>query len=65
MNPSTSAQTTKDPDSGPTLVTLDLAFAFANPVHAAISAAFFGQVSKMMVNAFEERCLEVYGPGRK
>jgi len=55
----------KDPDSGPTLVTLDLAFAFANPVHAAVSAAFFGQVSKMMVTAFQERCLEVYGPGHK
>ncbi|KAI0082537.1 hypothetical protein K474DRAFT_1633799 [Panus rudis PR-1116 ss-1] len=54
----------KDVDSGPTLVTLDLAFAFANPVHAAVSAAFFGQVSRMMVAAFEERCLEVYGPGR-
>jgi len=52
-------------DAGPTLVTLDLAFSFANPVHAAVSATFFGQVSKMMVKAFEERCLEIYGPGRK
>lgn len=52
-------------DDGPTLVTLDLVYAFANPVHATISAAFFGQVSKLMVKAFEERCLEVYGPGRK
>ncbi|KII94828.1 hypothetical protein PLICRDRAFT_66100, partial [Plicaturopsis crispa FD-325 SS-3] len=50
-------------DDGPTLVTLDLVYAFANPVHATISAAFFGQVSKLMVKAFEERCLEVYGPG--
>ncbi|KAH7930085.1 hypothetical protein BV22DRAFT_1125241 [Leucogyrophana mollusca] len=50
---------------GPTLVTLDLAFAFANPVHATISAAFFGKVSKLMVNAFEERCLAVLGPGSK
>ena len=49
--------------SGPTLVTLDLTFAFANPVHAAVSASVFGQVSKMMVKAFEERCLEIYGPG--
>ncbi|KAH9938047.1 dehydrase and lipid transport-domain-containing protein [Fomitopsis serialis] len=52
-------------DKGPTLVTLDLAFSFANPVHAAVSAAFFGQVSKMMVKAFEERCLIVYGPGEQ
>jgi len=52
-------------DAGPTLVTLDLAFAFSNPVHATVSATFFGQVSKLMVKAFEERCLEVYGPGSK
>ncbi|KAJ6515923.1 dehydrase and lipid transport-domain-containing protein [Mycena sanguinolenta] len=45
-----------------TLVKLDLAFAFASPIHAAISSSFFGQVSKLMVNAFEERCAEVYGP---
>ncbi|OCH95917.1 hypothetical protein OBBRIDRAFT_744490 [Obba rivulosa] len=50
-------------DSGPTLVTLDLSFAFANPVHAAVSATVFGQVSKMMVKAFEERCLQLYGVG--
>jgi len=52
-------------NAGSTLITLDLAFAFSNPVHATVSAAFFGQVSKLMVNAFEERCLEVYGPGTK
>lgn len=52
-------------DAGPTLVTLDLAFSFANPVHAAVSATFFGQVSKMMVKAFEKRCLDIYGPGNK
>ncbi|KAI9574622.1 dehydrase and lipid transport-domain-containing protein [Boletus coccyginus] len=49
-------------DQGPTLVTLDLAFAFANPMHATISAAFFGQVSKLMVKAFEQRCIALYGP---
>jgi len=63
--PAKDSNSPKDPDSGPTLVTLDLSFAFANPVHAAVSAAFFGQVSKMMVKAFEERCIDVYGPGRK
>ncbi|KAI0685032.1 dehydrase and lipid transport-domain-containing protein [Cytidiella melzeri] len=52
-------------DAGPTLVTLDLSFSFSNPIHASISAAFFGQVSRMMVSAFEERCLELYGPGRR
>ncbi|KAI0658498.1 dehydrase and lipid transport-domain-containing protein [Cubamyces menziesii] len=51
-------------DSRPTLVTLDLSFAFANPMHAAVSSTVFGQVSKMMVKAFEERCVEIYGPGK-
>ncbi|KAF7352818.1 hypothetical protein MVEN_01248700 [Mycena venus] len=44
-----------------TLVKLDLAFAFASPIHAAVSSSFFGQVSKLMVDAFEGRCAEVYG----
>ncbi|KAJ3788441.1 dehydrase and lipid transport-domain-containing protein [Lentinula aff. detonsa] len=43
-----------------TLVTLDLSFAFASPIHAAVSSAFFGQVSKQMVQAFEDRCSSVY-----
>lgn len=50
---------------GPTLVTLDLEYEFSNPLYAQISAAFFGQVSKMMVEAFGRRCLEVYGPGTR
>lgn len=53
------------PDAGPTLVTLDIAFAFENPLHSALSAQFFGKVSKLMVQAFEERCLAVYGSGTK
>ncbi|GBE79846.1 dehydrase and lipid transport-domain-containing protein [Sparassis latifolia] len=60
-----SPQTAEVAENGPTLVTLDLAFSFASPVHAAVSAAFFGQVSKMMVQAFERRCMELYGPGEK
>lgn len=62
---STSTTLPVNQNTGPTLVTLDLAFAFSNPVHATISATFFGQVSKLMVKAFEERCLEVYGPGSR
>lgn len=51
-----------DDDTGPTtLLSLDLAFEFANPVHAAVSSAFFGKVSTLMVKAFEERCVTVYG----
>ncbi|KAM5534777.1 hypothetical protein V8D89_011493 [Ganoderma adspersum] len=61
----TAAQSQTSPGNGsPTLVTLDLSFAFANPVHAAVSSTVFGQVSKMMVKAFEERCLEIYGAGK-
>lgn len=50
-------------DDGPTLVTLDIEFAFANPMHAAVSAKVFGQVSQLLVKSFEARCLAVYGPG--
>ncbi|KAI0832757.1 dehydrase and lipid transport-domain-containing protein [Trametes gibbosa] len=52
-------------DSRPTLVTLDLSFEFANPVHAAVSSTVFGQVSKLMVKAFEERCIDIYGDGKE
>lgn len=52
-------------DHGPTLVTLDLSFMFAHAAYAGASQMFFGQVSKMMVSAFEQRCLELYGPGNK
>ncbi|KIY73761.1 hypothetical protein CYLTODRAFT_434109 [Cylindrobasidium torrendii FP15055 ss-10] len=50
-------------DPNKTLVTLDLAYAFTNPLHAAVSSSFFGKVSGMMVQAFEDRCAEVYGRG--
>ena len=52
-------------DAGPTLLTLDLAYAFASPLHAGVAGAFFGQVSAAMVKAFEERCRAVYGPGTR
>jgi len=46
---------------GPTLVSYDLSYEFANPLHAATSAAFFGQIANMMIKAFEDRCYIVYG----
>jgi coenzyme Q-binding protein COQ10 len=52
-------------DSNLALVSYDISFAFANPLHAAASSAFFGQISKLMIKAFEERCLQVYGVGRQ
>lgn len=51
-------------DQAPTLLTFDIAFAFSSPLHAAVSKGFFGRVTSMMVTAFEERCLEVYGKPR-
>ncbi|KAG6336600.1 hypothetical protein ID866_2476, partial [Astraeus odoratus] len=63
-HPSKTASETSSGD-GPTLVTLDIEFAFANPIHAALSAKFFDQVSRLMVKSFEERCLAVYGPGSR
>ncbi|KAG9125866.1 hypothetical protein FRC07_005853 [Ceratobasidium sp. 392] len=50
-------------DAGPTLLSIDLEYEFANPLHAAIASSSFGRVSDMMVQAFEKRCLEVYGKG--
>jgi len=47
--------------TAPTLLTFDIVFAFSNPLHASVSNAFFGRVSRMMVRAFEERCIGVYG----
>jgi coenzyme Q-binding protein COQ10 len=44
-----------------TLLTIDLRYAFASPLHAQISRAFFGKVSGLMVEAFEKRCIEIYG----
>jgi len=46
---------------GPSLVSYDLAYEFANPLHAATSAAFFDQLASMMIKAFEDRCCVVYG----
>ena len=51
--------------SRPTLLTFDIVFAFSNPLHASVSGAFFGRVSRMMVKAFEERCIDVYGLGTR
>jgi len=52
-------------DEGPTLVSIDLQYSFTTSLYASVSAAFFKQVSQMMVSAFEKRCVEVYGPGVK
>ncbi|KLO14527.1 hypothetical protein SCHPADRAFT_903202 [Schizopora paradoxa] len=48
---------------GPTLLSVDLSFAFASPRHAAASSLFANTISKMMIEAFEKRCHTVYGRG--
>ena len=61
FQPSGGSARVDDTDTGPTILSLDLAYEFANPMHAAVSGAFFGKVSTLMVKAFEERCVRVYG----
>ncbi|SJL02099.1 uncharacterized protein ARMOST_05423 [Armillaria ostoyae] len=48
-----------------TLVSLDLAFDFVNPLYTSLSSAFFDKVSGGMVSAFEKRCDEVCGRGHR
>ncbi|KAF9569072.1 hypothetical protein CPC08DRAFT_757263 [Agrocybe pediades] len=55
-------QTSTNPRSPSTLVSFDLTYQFSNPLHAGVSSTFFGQVSSMMIDAFENRCVSVYGP---
>ncbi|TDL30008.1 hypothetical protein BD410DRAFT_780527, partial [Rickenella mellea] len=52
----------RNPTDEPTLVSIDLVYSFANPLHAGVAATFFEKLSSMMVEAFEARCLQVYGP---
>ncbi|WWD22574.1 hypothetical protein CI109_107067 [Kwoniella shandongensis] len=52
-----------DPNVGPTLLTIDLAFAFLNPLHRIASQAVLPKVADKMVEAFEKRCMEVWGKG--
>lgn len=42
-------------------MTIDLAFSFANPLHRIASQAVLPKVADKMVEAFEKRCLKVYG----
>ncbi|KAA1477295.1 hypothetical protein DENSPDRAFT_828646 [Dentipellis sp. KUC8613] len=64
QSPNPTARNVAD-SPAPTLLTLNLSYAFANPLYAAVSSAFFGQISKQMIQAFEERCLAIYGPGKR
>jgi coenzyme Q-binding protein COQ10 len=42
-------------------VDFSIAFEFASPLHAHASGVFFDKVSSMMMDAFIERCAQVYG----
>ncbi|KAG9285541.1 hypothetical protein G9A89_006529 [Geosiphon pyriformis] len=43
-------------------LSFDLEFEFASPIYAQVSNIFFDKVSLLMVNAFEGRCHQIYGP---
>lgn len=45
------------------MLTIDLSFSFANPLHRMASQAFLPKVQDLMVEAFEKRCMQVYGKG--
>ncbi|TXT12829.1 hypothetical protein VHUM_01230 [Vanrija humicola] len=47
--------------TGPTLLSIDLVFVFANPLHRIASQAVLPKVAEKMVEAFEDRCVEVFG----
>lgn len=49
----------------PTLVSIDLAYEFANPFYAAAAGAAFQKVSGKIMGAFEKRVREVYGNGQR
>lgn len=49
----------------PTLVSIDLAYEFANPLYAAAASAAFQKVSGKIMGAFEKRVAEVYGKGQR
>lgn len=44
-----------------TILSIDLVFAFANPLHRIASQAVLPKVAEKMVEAFETRANEVYG----
>ncbi|KAG8865377.1 hypothetical protein FRB96_000267 [Tulasnella sp. 330] len=52
-------------DQGPTLLSIDINYAFASPTHATIASKVFGSVSSQIMQAFEKRCLEVHGEGTR
>ena len=53
------------PSTTPTLVSIDLAYEFANPLYAAAASGSIEKVSAKIMDAFEKRVREVYGDGVK
>ncbi|KAJ9106930.1 hypothetical protein QFC20_003939 [Naganishia adeliensis] len=54
---------TPAPSAGPTMLTIDLSFSFASPLHRMAAQAFLPKVQDLMIEAFEKRCVQVYGKG--
>ena len=47
----------------PTLVSIDLAYEFANPLYAMAASGTIEKISGKIMDAFEKRAREVYGDG--
>lgn len=54
-----------DDNTGPTLVSIDLAWQFANPLYAAAAGTAFQRVSGKIMGAFEKRAKEIHGNGKQ
>lgn len=61
--PGDPAQNSQEKQEDPTLVSIDLAYEFANPLYAAAASSAFQRVSGKIMGAFEKRVREVYGDG--
>lgn len=48
----------------PTLVSIDLAYEFANPLYQMMAGQAFQKVSGKIMSAFEKRVQQVYGVGK-
>ncbi|PWN22978.1 hypothetical protein BCV69DRAFT_103874 [Microstroma glucosiphilum] len=49
------------PDGSSTRIDFSLDYAFSSPIYSALAGGIFKELSTKMMNAFEERAVEVYG----
>jgi len=58
---SNSGSQTAEVDQAPTLVGVDIAFKFRDPIHDLAAGMAFSRVSRKVMMSFEKRCRELYG----